>query len=506
MGEPMLNTSQWPRIELNVISEIRLDPNNVRLEHTNAKIDADIMQDLFTNEQALNLVQGISRNGYFTHEIPIVLSQEGKYIVVEGNRRVAALKAIQNPMLVPDFQARIKKATESISEETKKSLSNIEVLVAPSKDEAEQLVAAIHTSNLRKPWSPRRQAAFFQAQIDAGRTLKELVDRYPTIKVRQFVFRARMLNLFKNIKYADPELQDYVNSKKWMTTSSTLTRIYTSKDFLALTGISMDNQGHIVKEISDSALKKIATIIVEGIKSDRINTRTINSTKSTTFKLLINKLEEVVNDEKVKQTSNSSPEKASNINEDDLTSQDDDNLNNEQGHEESKNNSTSRTSSGQSRYQDNIKNRKRLDFSGINIPETYPEGIKKQLNEISQINVYQYPNLTYIAIRSTLEKTIKAFAAVKTGDPDSIKQSGTNVNGFVYLSNTLEWLLKYAKKEYTLLVPSIKKVISNNRFNYTSSRDALNAANHNYLYSVTPEDVFNAWSSINPIMRYVTRI
>jgi hypothetical protein len=103
----VLDTSHWPELQLNVLRDISLDPQNVRLEVANAKVEADIIEDLFVNEDALGLVEGICKVGYLTHEIPVVIKRRGKYVMVEGNRRLAALKAIQNPMLVPDFQARI---------------------------------------------------------------------------------------------------------------------------------------------------------------------------------------------------------------------------------------------------------------------------------------------------------------------------------------------------------------------------------------------------------------
>lgn len=97
----MLDTSNWPEVELDVLKEVQLDPKNVRLEVADAKVEADIIEDLFVNEDALGLVEGICKVGYLTHETPVVLKRRGKYVMVEGNRRLAALKAIQNPMLVP---------------------------------------------------------------------------------------------------------------------------------------------------------------------------------------------------------------------------------------------------------------------------------------------------------------------------------------------------------------------------------------------------------------------
>lgn len=131
-----------------------------------AKVEADIIEDLFVNEDALALVEHLQGRLSDT-ERQVVLKRRGKYVMVEGNRRLAALKAIQNPMLVPDYQARVASLAALLPDICAREG---QVMVAPNQTEADQLIAAIHTGNLRRAWSPSRQAAFFQAQIDAGRS------------------------------------------------------------------------------------------------------------------------------------------------------------------------------------------------------------------------------------------------------------------------------------------------------------------------------------------------
>ena len=159
----MIDMSTWETKRVNVLSGIRLDPRNVRLELESDAPESDIMLDLFKNEKALALVKGIVSVGYLTHEVPVAVRRDRKLVVVEGNRRVAALKAIQNPFLVPDYQARISALAEGF--DGRSNLESIDVKVAPSQEQADQLIATLHTGNQRIAWTPARQAAFFQAQI-----------------------------------------------------------------------------------------------------------------------------------------------------------------------------------------------------------------------------------------------------------------------------------------------------------------------------------------------------
>ena len=90
----MIDMSTWENIQADVVetTPLHLDPHNVRLETPRGVPESDIIQDLFTNEKALSLVEAISQVGYFTHELPIVVMRNNQMIVVEGNRRLAALK------------------------------------------------------------------------------------------------------------------------------------------------------------------------------------------------------------------------------------------------------------------------------------------------------------------------------------------------------------------------------------------------------------------------------
>ena len=502
----MLNTSKWPEIELDVLKEVHLDPKNVRLETVDAKVEADIIEDLFVNEDALGLVDGICKIGYLTHETPVVIKRRGKYVMVEGNRRLAALKAIQNPMLVPDYKARIAALASLLSDRS--ALARVRVMVAPNQTEADQLVAAIHTGNLRKPWSPSRQAAFFQAQIDAGRKLHELLIRYPTIDVRKFVFRAHIINLFKSVHYHDAELRDFLATKKWARGLSTLARIYESKEFLDLTGIAMDSDGNITKPLSDVVFGGVATAIVRGMYEENINTRSLNSVSSPRYTQLMKELRQIIAE--ANETSapvDPSPPKAGGSSR-------------EGGKTPTGGGSAPTPTIGSpgsgpvptgpepsipkaTRPPAKKKKPRNLDLGQIKAPAVYPEGLKLLLGELSEVDVQKFPNATFLLIRAALEKSIKAFAEAKSID---IRGSGNNEKGRVQLGHALNWLLEYVKSDGpTYLIQVIEGVRTGNLVIYTNSGDALNAINHNHHFLVDSDQAFSMWASIDSVMRYVMK-
>lgn len=291
----MIDMSTWEELVVDVVNDIRLDPRNVRLDIPEGVPESDIIQDLFTNEKALSLVEGIAKVGFLTHEVPIVLERDGQLIVVEGNRRVAALKAIQNPYLAPDHQARITKLAQSVPD--RDAIRRITVKKAPSQDDADQLVAALHTGNQRVAWGPARQAAFFQAQLDAGKSPESLIAQYPTINVRKFITRSKILDLFRNVNYDDASLGDYVRKRRFPV--STLARLYDNEKFLALVGIDIRNEtGDVTLILSAASFKRVATKIVGDIYDGVINTRTLNKTSSERYTAYMEELRDLLDQHK----------------------------------------------------------------------------------------------------------------------------------------------------------------------------------------------------------------
>ena len=478
----MLDTSGWRQLELDVLKALRLDPHNVRLEVAGARIEADIMEDLFANEDVLGLVDGICKVGYLTHEIPVVVERKGSFVMVEGNRRLAALKAIQNPQLVPEYRARISALTKQIADRS--TLSSVRVMVAPGEVQAEQLVAAIHTSNLRRRWTPARQAAFFQAQIDSGRKLKTLLARYPTIDVRRFVFRAHVLNAFKAVKFKKPELTDFLETKAWHRGLSALARIYESKEFMELTGFAMDDNGTVTKSVSDEVFAQMATVIVQGMLDGDLNTRSLNTVKSPRFLLLMTELKTIAG-KTGEASSSASAGKAG------------------------RSTSSAAASGGAATKGDTDKTRRRtrrkqyyLDLGQISVPETYPVALAQHFAELSGLDVQRFPNATFLLMRATLEKSIKAYAEAVGED---IKKSGHNDNGRVQLGHCLKWLLQYvsAKGPRSLIQPISR--VRDGKLAYAASSDSMNAVNHNHQFFVDPDEAFFLWLSIEPIIRHVTR-
>ena len=504
----MIDMSTWQNVEADVIGELRLDPRNVRLEIPPHGVpEADIIHDLFANEKAFALVEAIAQVGYLTHELPIVVVRDGQMVVVEGNRRLAALKAIQNPYLAPEYRARILKVVPRIP--NRDSLKKIEVKVAPSQDEADQLIAAL-SGNQRVAWTPTRQAAFFQAQIDSGKTLKQLLEQYPTIDVREFVIRSEMLDLFRSVRYSDPSLKDYVAGRRFPL--STLARLYEYDKFQELARISVDHErASVTLRGSKKQFAKLAEKIISDIKLRRIDTRVLNSTQSFTYKTYMDELRDLVNEtEELDDTPGSSGEGGS----DHQSSggagqaqpgashggQKGSNSGNATGTGGSTGAPGSTNSGGQGTGKAKSGPSNYLDTNGLDASGFPPIGMI--LSELSMINVNRFPNATFDLLRTFLEKTIKAYAA-KLGQ--EIKKS-SNQSGFVYLSNALIWLEEYVKTTgHTSLIQVVQKIRAGKIEGYISSKTHMDAINHNHEIFATTGDVRECWTTMKALLSFMLK-
>ena len=101
----MVNTLSWPITEVDLIS-LALDTENVRLRSVEP-YEADILAYLFEYEDALGLATEIVEDGFFDNDLPIVVREGKKLVVLEGNRRISALKGIANPTSVPRYRNQL---------------------------------------------------------------------------------------------------------------------------------------------------------------------------------------------------------------------------------------------------------------------------------------------------------------------------------------------------------------------------------------------------------------
>jgi hypothetical protein len=115
------------------VGDLHFDRDNPRLAEygvTPQMSDEDILTILWDVMDVRELVQSIAASGYFTHEPLIVAKEGGRYVVIEGNRRLAAVKA-----LLDDSLAREKGwEVPALPRADRDRLKDLPVIISTRKD------------------------------------------------------------------------------------------------------------------------------------------------------------------------------------------------------------------------------------------------------------------------------------------------------------------------------------------------------------------------------------
>ena len=93
-------TNIWSTKRL-LVASLHLDAKNPRIgRETAARAPREIIQYLFEHDKALEVAQSIVTRGYFSNEPLLAIKENDQIVIVEGNRRLAALKALREPGLL----------------------------------------------------------------------------------------------------------------------------------------------------------------------------------------------------------------------------------------------------------------------------------------------------------------------------------------------------------------------------------------------------------------------
>lgn len=255
-----------------------LDDENPRFVVLNSRGQADIRKYLVTYEDVCELAIGINDyGGILPGERIVALEQDGKYVVIEGNRRTCSLQLLLDPTLIPEgFHHRIPIASDKLRE----SCQAIEVDIVPSREAALGLMTKRHIEGV-KQWKPLAKKQFSASYYDAGLsvlTLSQITGmRESDIKsdIRDYKF---FLSAYNDYCTAHPEYRGGLVDLK----IDPFLRMFKAKfpykgaeikpvDILK---ISYTDKHDTISGLPQDIFKRIAqTTFEETVISERLNTR-----------------------------------------------------------------------------------------------------------------------------------------------------------------------------------------------------------------------------------------
>lgn len=146
-------------LETLAVSRLDLDIENPRLPASfrrSAPSQLEIASYIDKHHDALRVARSIARHGYFVSEPLIAVADGERYTVVEGNRRLVALKGLCEDQIRDTLSAQTK-GWETL--ERVPSDSEVPVVVVEERHEVEALLGFRHISGI-EPWDPYAQARF----------------------------------------------------------------------------------------------------------------------------------------------------------------------------------------------------------------------------------------------------------------------------------------------------------------------------------------------------------
>ncbi len=172
------------------VGKLRFDPKNPRLSSNGpaAKTtDLEIIRRLAENADLGELLQSIAASGYIDIEPLVVLKEAGSYTVLEGNRRLAAIKLLSEPALA----AKAEIVLPPITAANTASLAEVTVYRVETRDEARDFIGFKHINGPYR-WDSlakgRFAAEWFRREKEKkdGLSLKDIArrmgDRHDTLQ------------------------------------------------------------------------------------------------------------------------------------------------------------------------------------------------------------------------------------------------------------------------------------------------------------------------------------
>ena len=120
-------TTRTDKITWMPVSDLAFDKKNPRLvEFDISTKESDLIRFLWETMDIRELMLSIAASGYFEHEPVIVAKERGEHVVIEGNRRLAAVKLLLDPSLQKGLSGKMPKA----SNEVRQSIEEIPCLLS----------------------------------------------------------------------------------------------------------------------------------------------------------------------------------------------------------------------------------------------------------------------------------------------------------------------------------------------------------------------------------------
>lgn len=234
-------------------SDLVLDIENPRFGelYTGSSKQEDLIEYLLFNESAISLVDRLASSKEFYVDKPLLVFDDGKKkIVKDGNRRCAAVKALETP------------GKYGITAQPYK-FAKLPVVIYKKKSEIEERIIEEHTNSMFREWDRIAKAIEVYRQFQSGSSVESMeeIDSKPAdlIKLASFYYEA--------VKIGGDDLKKLLRKGRGGTGGKTtiFERLF---KYASLCGYRFKNKPEYVIEVTDkikfrSHIKKVVTYLTK---------------------------------------------------------------------------------------------------------------------------------------------------------------------------------------------------------------------------------------------------
>lgn len=457
------------------LSNLQLDLLNPRYEEQKSQNEAINTIAREQKEKLIVLLKDIIENGLNPSDIPIVMPdslKDNSYIVLEGNRRIAALKLFQKPEILSDtsMELRYRKLHDKHKD---RIIKTIECLVVDTREEASLWIERKHEGEMNGAGTVRWD------NVQKSRFLANKTGR-----------NDKVLQLIDFMK--DAANGDSVFLKQLRKVSATnLERFLSTPDVRTTLGLEY-NDGEYSSRFDWHEVLKGLKAVVNRLSQDDFNVKTIYHKKDR-----INLIHEIPLNELPDKTKKiDTAWKLKDFKCSDLQSKSEEKNENEVkgGRNESENDASNKEENSQK--QRPTKRTKFLpDELTLSIPNDRSNRIFCELKQMSHLTL---PNACSVLMRVFIELSVdcylEEFGLLKNGAISGARDSRT----LLQKANTV--ILHLIQKKYLDETKAKGLKTEMNKPQSIFSIDTMNAYVHNGDFNPIPESLMLSWDNVQPFI------
>lgn len=156
--------SQDQSVQYKHVSQLMFDPENPRLPRgIDSHDEQTLLRWMLKDAGILELMLSIGERDYFSGEALLVVpdkDDQTKYVVIEGNRRLTAVKLLSDPGLAPTRQMSV----QQVSEESRFKPEYLPVIVFNKRDDILYYLGYRHITGI-KTWGALAKAKYLNQLI-----------------------------------------------------------------------------------------------------------------------------------------------------------------------------------------------------------------------------------------------------------------------------------------------------------------------------------------------------